>query len=171
MGRSSEAHKNAGKRLHSSWVGYPSGGHPTKQEWSHLTVAYLIREKPVRNRASSVPTTTVPDVRVEVEGRGYRHRWREKRGHRAKARNEQPCQRVSGEKKRRSPIIESRTSGKDWQPAHGSAAKPGSRGNAAFGCAAAHAQHVRDRGVGISPTRKVWRVDDERHQVLLRATG
>ena len=88
---------------------------------------------------------------MEVGGRGYRHRWREKkRGHRAKARNEQPCQRVSGEQQAK--------------PNHAHQAKTGSlrmearrsRAHAAtprLG-GAAHAQHVRDRRVGISPTRQ-----------------
>ena len=97
--------RNAGG--HSSWAaGIPfGGGYPTKQEWCHLTVAYLIREKPVPNRASSVPTTTVPGVSlgVEVEGRGYRHRWREKRTQGESTQRTAVPTRVGGGK-RRSPI-------------------------------------------------------------------
>ena len=94
---------------HSSWVGYPSGGsegggYPTKQEWCHLTVAYLIREKPVPNRASSVPTTTVPGVRGGRRGtRIQAPLAREEDTGRKHATNSRAnaCQ---GRKERRSPI-------------------------------------------------------------------
>jgi hypothetical protein len=52
----------------------------------------------------------------------------EKRKQGEAARDEQTCQRVSGEQQAKP----NRASGEDRQPAHASAAMPGSRGSAAF---------------------------------------
>jgi hypothetical protein len=107
---------------HFSWVRYPFMGLDQSRTVPpcHLTVANLIREKPVPNRASSVPTTTVPDVRDGRGGPGAGKR-RVDTG-----RKHAPNRGETGE-------AQSRTSGEDLQPAHASTARPGSCGNAAFG--------------------------------------
>ena len=122
-------------------------------------MACLIREEPVPSRTSSVPTTTSPKMRggsrgdADTDTAGERRRASERTQGESTQRTAVPPTRVRGV----TGEDQSRTSGEDWQPAHGSTAKPGSRGNAAFGWGGTswHGQHVRDRGVGISPTRRV----------------
>ena len=94
---------------------------------------------------------------VDVEGRGYRHRWREKRTQGESTQRTAVPTRVRGER-RRSPIthIRRRLAACAWK--HGEAGltrQPPRLGGAA------HARHVRDRGVGISPTRRVRRVETQ----------
>ena len=132
---------------HSSWVGYPSGGGPSQ---ARMVPPHGGMPDP-RGTGSQPGLPTGPRWSQRQPsptgwkwGCRYRHRWREKRGHRAKARNEQLCQRVSGEQQA--------------TPNHAHQAKTGSlrmeaRRSRAHAAAprlggAAHAQHVRDRGWG-----------------------
>jgi hypothetical protein len=129
-------HKEMPKRDcgHSSWVRYPSGG------LDQARMVPLHGGIPDPRETGSRPGLISPnDDRPRCEG----WKWG--------ARIQAPLARegrTQGESKQRtavSPVsmrvrgpgatgeAQSRTSGEDWQPARGSAAKPGSRGSAAFG--------------------------------------
>ena len=102
--------------------------------WCHLTMACLIRGEPAPCRASLVQ----PAKPIMYGGRGDAEQTpltrREDRGE-STQRTDVPT-RVRGE----TGEAQSRISGEDWQPAHGSTAKPGSRG---AGCRVWVGRHMR----------------------------